>query len=554
MPQGYINGKPDVSWWITQIRKGIDYRKKYAHESKWSTWRNYYRGQWKPGIMPVNIFFKMLRSTVPRVYFRNPRVSVVTKRPGADALARARILERVDNKMIRRMKVKGQIKGIVQDAFLFGKGVGKLGYGAEYTPTPDDAGTASPVKNGKVEYQSTVEPNMPWFMRVPTGAFITPAGVSSLDDVRWVAHWIRRPLEDVKDDPRFKHVKNLTPSSKGSDMQAGGATLKNTDDQSTDMIDLVEIRDKKMQKVIVLAPYATERVLYFETDDLQVHGDVPFYDVTFNPDDEQIWGVSDSQILEPYQLELNENRTKIMQHRRMTIMKLFYKKGSITQDQVEKILSDDVGAAIETVTDPELAVKIMESLTIPPELLAMEDRILSDVREILGFSRNEAGEFQQGSRKPTATEVQAVSRANAIRVDERRDIVADMLVDVIDDMHHIIFTHWGEDQIIDVAGPDGAPVWVRFKGDMLKSGRYEVSIDPDSGTPETRDVRRTRAIEEYGILKENPLVDPNKLTNYLVNEMGTVSHDDLLKVAGAPGSQENPVSVDQFAQQFQGGR
>lgn len=552
MPEGYIRNQPDVSWWLSQLRKGVEFRKKYARESDWDTWRDYYRGNWRSDILPVNLFFKMLRATVPRVYFRNPRVSVHSARPGPDGMARATILERVDNKMIRQMNLKKHMKKIVQDTFLKGTGIGKLGFGAEFAPTPAPEGfeTEEPIVNGKyrVEYNSTIEPNMPWFMRVPTGQFIVPTGLSDFDDARWVAHWTRRPLDDVKDDPRFKNVKGLTPTSMAKHTDLGTIPVH---EGTIMMVDLVEIRDKKSGRVIVLAPYSTDKVLLDEFDELQINGSVPFYTSVFNLDDEVFWGVPDSQILEPQQREINEIRTQIMKHRRAAVVKLLVMESGMDPVEAEKMFDETGPGVLWTKESPDLIAKAMNMADIPQSLLTAEEQIYQDVRENLGFSRNEAGEFVQGSRKPSAAEVHVVRRAADIRVDERRDIMADMLVNIIRDMHQVIFDNWNGDNIVDVAGPNGAPIWVRFKPEMLNSGRYEVSVDPDAAVPETRDVRRQKATEAYTLLKDNPLIRPDGLTRYFLNELGDVAFDDLLQapVAG-PGSREKPIEVNDLESLF----
>ena len=549
MALGYVRGRPDVDWWIEQIHKGIEFRKRAAYENQWPTWRKYYRGEWNPRTLPTNIFFKMLRSTVPRVYFRNPRVSVTSKRPGPDGLARATILERVDNKMLQQMGVKRAMKRIVQDAFLFGTGIGKLGFGAEFTPTPDMLETREPVRDGRyrVEYNSTVQPNMPWFMRVPPGQFIVPPGASSLEDSRWVAHWISRPVDDVKGDPRLSNTSNLGPTSR----QSGTFTLT-TGTGFEDHIDLVEIRDKKTEKVIVLAPYSSDKVLLFDDDGLQIDGRFPFYAAIFNDDDEWFWGLPDSKILEPQQLELNEIRTQIMKHRRAAIIRLLVQRGGMNEEEAAKLLDEDAPAVLFTEDSPSAIMTQITAAEIPQALLLAEEQVLRDVRETLGFSRNESGEYTPGSRKPTATEVTVVKQAANIRIDERRDVMADMLVQLVNDMNAVIFENWDQETVIDVAGPDGAPVWVRFQPDMLKSGRYEVSVDPDTGLPETRDNRRQLAMQAYEVLKDNPLVRPDGLTRYLLNELGNVAFDDMLAQpqppAAGPGSFNQPLDLNEFTQ------
>ena len=84
----------------------------------------------------------------------------------------------------------------------------------------------------------------------------------------------------------------------------------------------------------------------------------------------------------------------------------------------------------------------------------------------------------------------------------------------------------------------------------MKEGHYQVKIDPDSSLPETRELREARAIQLYTLLKENPLVEPIKLTQYLLNELRCTAFDDLMRalpqVAAATGP-GNPVSAGGFA-------
>ena len=158
--EGYIGGgskpKIDTGWWTTEARRGLAIRKQYACEEKWDIWRQYYRGDWAPGILPSNLFFKMARTVIPRIYFRDPNIVVNPAKGGVEALLFARLLERTDNKLMRRMKVKKTIKTMVQHAFYFGTAFGKLGFGAEFTPTLVDGLDASaPVDKGIVEYDSS---------------------------------------------------------------------------------------------------------------------------------------------------------------------------------------------------------------------------------------------------------------------------------------------------------------------------------------------------------------------------------------------------------------
>ena len=545
--EGYRNGVPDVGWWIGQIHQGIKYRKEMAQEARWNTWRKYYRGRWNASVLPKNIFFMMIRTVVPRIYFRDPSISLIPTKGGSENIAMTQILERVDNKLLRTMGVKRQMKRIVQNAFMFGTGIGKLGFGAEFTPTPDIDITAAPiVKRRRIEYRAKISQNMPWFLSVHPGSFIVPDKLVTKDEAAWEAHWVKRPIDDVREDPRLKHVTGLTATML-KDPQPGTARQYT----KREMIDLVEIRDKRTGKIIVIAPYLEgEKALLFQDDEFQTDSGTNTYAVSFNEDDECFWGIPDSVILEPRQLEINEIKTQMMKHRRLSLIKVLYEKGSITHMQMTKLLDDDVGAGIE-VTDIN-GVKFAEVADIPDGLLKSEVALMQDVREEMGFSRNEFGDYKPGSGDTTATEAQIVKMASEIRVDERRDMLADLLTDVVSDMHSVITSRWTEEQQIEIIGPAGVPLWVEFKGNQMRGSKFDVRIDPDSSLPDTKAMREQRAIKMYTILKENPLIDPMRLTTYLLHESYGVQFDDMIRgLPSGVGTAIRPLKLEEYMQVLQ---
>jgi len=407
-------------------------------------------------------------------------------------------------------------------------------------------------KGGKrVEYHNAVNAGMPWFLENPTGDFIVPAGSRNFSECRWYASWYRRPLDDLKEDPRFKNTVGLI-GTHNSDYTNRSATA---DPEKENMIDLVEVRDTMTKRAFVLAPYAgdNKKVLLEDDDSLQVNNRTPFYTVVFNPDDEVCWGVPDSVILEPHQLELNEIRTLEMKHRRLAIIKIFVKKNAIDKAEWGKLMDGNVASLVEIAG--ELSdIDHFQVADVPPSLRMAAREVMEDVRENMGFSRNQFGNYSEGSADRTATESRIVEAASEIRVDERRDTIADMIVDLFEDVHVDIFDRWQNDIVLDVVGPDGLPIWVAFKPAMLKAAQYELKVDPDSSVPETKEVRSQKALITYERLKSNPLIDPELLTQYLLHELHGVQFDNMMRSlaqlrGGASGStQENPINADQYMQ------
>lgn len=541
MPEGYVGGKADPEWWMGQVEAGIEFRKDMAHEALWPDWRRYYRGNWDGDILPINVFFSMLRSMVPRVYFKNPAVSITPDMPGVLNLAFAQLLNRIDNKLLHQMDIKREMKGIVHDTFMFGTGDLKLGFGAEYSPSLEEGQAAPEIgkRRERVEYHPNVYPNMPWGLRAHTGTIIVPDGCQSIETARWVAHWIRRPIEDIKADTRFKNADQV-PTTSTTSLAAHGLSAE----QKIEMGDMIEIRDSKFRRVIVIAPFSdSETKLLLDEEDVlqQLTNRFNHFPVVYNPDDEVFWGVPDANILEPHQLELNEIRTLAMKHRRLAIVKWIAKRNSIDVADMEKMVSEDVAAWLEVDGDPRTVIDKVQAANVPTDLYTAEDKSMEVIRETIGFSRNQLGEFRQGSGDTTATEAAIVRQASEIRIDERRDIMADVLQQYVQMMHEVIFHVWNQEQVVEVVGPGGAQVWVRVDPAILSMGRYKVKIDPDVGSPRSRADRESRAIGLYQLLTDNPLIDPAQLTRYLLTELEGVEFDDLMQAL--PPTENNPSGV-----------
>jgi hypothetical protein len=546
MADGYIKTRPDVKWWTAQIIAGRDYRKKWTMETEWDRWRDYYRGRWTSRVMPVNMFFTMLRSTVPRVYFRNPTVNVSPGQPGFLSMAFAQLLGRLDHKVLAEINIKREMKRMVHDAWLKGTAFGKLGYGSAYSP--GGMGQEAPVgaRGERFEYDYDVLPKFPWFKRACASSVILPDGLFGFEEARWYAHEVTRPKDDVIRDPRFKGASDVPPSA---------WSIKSTNVElahRVEMIDLLEVHDKKYGMVFVMAPLAKGdgKILHLGPDELGARRP-NIFPLVFNPDDEICWGVPDACILEPPQLELNEINTQIMKHRRLSLIKLLYKRGAITKEQLDNMTSEDVGAGVEI----EGSLNEVDSTVvgdIPIALINAKSLTIQDIRDQTGFGRNQMGDYQSRRGDTSATEAAVVAQGSEVRVDERRDALADVLYEMVLEMHELMFAKWTAREVFELVGPGGVPVWVEASPSALGLARYKTKIDPDSGQHISREAREQRAIGLYQLLASNPLIDPFKLTNMLLSELEGFQLDDLMRqmpaIPGFAGGRLNPAAYGDLLQ------
>lgn len=491
----------EVVHWMDEIKTGEKYRDTYSKSKNYVDYRKYYRGDWSSSIVPTNRIFSFGRGLIPQVYFRNPRVTCTATRP--DLVAHAMVVEAIDNWIIREIKLKTTLKRAILHAYLCGTAPIKLGYDSEYGYNPtqavdEDSSTITQVgrkgesKGKDIEYNTTIKPGMPWAMAVVPEDIIVPWGYYDSDALPWITHRILRPLEDVKADQKYTNTKDLKGARRARYSEARTPYRK---DDDIKFCELFEIRDLKSHQVIVICE---DTILLKAPDALQIEG--PNYEfLTFNEDPEFFWGIPDVSIILPQQLEYNEIRTQASRHRRISLLKFLYLKGAIQKEQLDAFLSGEVGPAVGV--DGESLVSAITTLqpTMPPDLRIEALAVLQDMQLSMGFNENASGSFKPGT-PPSAGEVAASGAIGEARIEERRDIVHDLLVNIIRKINQYIFSFWTGARVVKIVGPQGSDMWIKYTGEELQ-GEYSLQIDPDSGLPITRGLRQQvgeKLLKQYG--------------------------------------------------------
>lgn len=546
-----------VNEWTSKIDSGLKYRKKFSSEDHWRKWREQYRGKWNSRIIPINRVFSMGRSLLPRVYFRTPSVMVTPLRPEFEA--HSRVVEAIDNYLIRELNLKYAIKKACLDSYLCGTGPIKLGYDSEFGFIPrqavdTDTGTITQVstKTGdQIEYKVNVKPGMPWALRARPEDVVTPWGYDDPQTFPWIAHAIFRPLKDVQEDQKYNENKKKLSGGFSQQWKVKNPHL-NREDNNESYCLLWEIRDVRKRKVYIISE---DTLLLDEDDALQIEG-LPWEFITFNEDSEHPWGISDVFINSPQQKELNEIRTQASALRKLSVIKILYQKGVLKKEELDKLLSteiEDIGAGIEVDSD-SLGGSIMEfqPKNTTNDTTTETREVEKDMRENSGFSTNQLGEFSPFHGK-TATEAQIVSQAAETRMDERRDIVADVVSNILRKWNQFIFKYWTGEKVIQVVGEQGKAEWISYTGDMLK-GEYMLKVDPDSGLPISRGMRYQMNKELLELLKGDVFIDQIKLRKMLLRQFDWLdpTADQLVQESqgmgegGLGGTPERPLPFEEM--------
>ena len=536
--------KNKLEKWLTDIKLGVKYKEKTSGCKHWKTYKDYYRGNYEDDENPlhnmvvINRVFSYIKSAIPRVYFRSPAINITARRP--EFSGHARVVEALDNWLIPETGLKQTLKSAILDAFLCGIGIIKLGYDSEFGYNPEqvvdkNSGTVTQVGTktaDKVEYNTTIRPGMPWAARIKPEDFITPWGYDDPRDLPWCAQIVIRPLEDVKEDQKYDRAKT-------KDLK-GGLTLPYDKVKTHSLWNhlaennvyclLYEITDYKRKRRVVICE---DQILMDIEDPLQIDG-LPYEFIIFNEDPDNFWPISDVKMLEPQQLELNEIRSYAKKQRRFNLIKFLFQKGTITPEQLDNLLSDnieDTGCGIEIEGDSlQSAVLPLQPHNLTMDLIREQQQTDSDMREVMGFSENQAGSYVPKTNS-TATEAEIVQEASSIRSDERRDIVADTLTNIVRKFNQFIFTYWDTEQVVEVAGVAGAKYWVKYTGPELRA-EYTMIVSPESGQPVTRAMKQQMAQQLFTNFGQDPFIDPILLRRQLLRQTDLIDpeYEDMLRV------------------------
>lgn len=543
--------KESAKSWREKIEEALRYREEFGDSGEWETFRAYCRGDFPSyskstsigGLLPLNLTYAMSQTLIAHLYFRNPGVSAIPRNP-RNFIA-AKVVEQLLNYLIQELAIKPTMRTAILDAYQCGRGILKVGYSSEYSAEP---------KEEDLEWDARVKTGFPWVKRVDPYNFLVPFGTRILDECEWIDHLYLRKTKDVSASKKYKNTAGLTGTHLGSTMKMKGRMafverLKRT----APYTELHEIRDARRGEVLVLIPGSgnkdnEDRIVAGPMDDVLQTDGFNFADFCFNEDTDFYWAPSDCKIIQPQQLEVNELRTQAMYHRRIALLKFLVQEGSIDDEELQKMLDDEPGAAVKVKGDPNTVVTAMQP-HISPEFMMYAQELRQDFREILGWSRQAMGEAPPGRR--TATEMQFVSEAMGTRVSARRDVVADALQKLLRKVLQIIFKFWPAEQVIPVVGFDGAKYWVSLNKEDL-SAEYDIRIDVESMVPSTKKARRAELVQLIQALGKNPQANLSHLMRMLLREFEWVDAMSVLPEAQETQFGERPMSSGQFQRQQRG--
>jgi len=553
-------GLSECKLWQDRIFNGLRYQQKVGRGQEWARYKAYYRHEFAANTLPLNLVFSVLRSMTPQIILRNPKITCTPRKTGPLAELNCRIVQKIDNWLIRELMMKREIKRLVNDCFFAGTATGFTGYDSMFGLNSDmlDAKgeyTLSQFnrKGDRIEVNTGVMPGMPWFLRARPEDVIFPWGCTGIESADWIAMRIFRRVVDLQADKKYSNTKDLVGEiipvrtyPEGGRLTDWKEATNFSPDPQARWVELWQVHDARSGKVLAFTMQNENTLLRKDNDDMQVNG-LPAETLTFNPDPDYIYGIPDARIIEPQLLEMMDIRTQSMKHRQVNIIKSLIKKGALDAEQKQKLKSGDIGAFVEVETEMGLRDSVVPLNPgvggILEELTGMGNVVQGDVREMVGFSRILQGEYQ-GKTHVTSAETQAVMASANIRLDERRDAIVDLLTRVISKFNAYIFKYWTRDRVESIVGPDGAQYWVKYSGKEI-ADEYDIIIEPEEGTNLDTTTKRQEYMEaaQAWAQMNQPMIEagapiPDEIQRVMFNQFDDLGLDiDKLLAQTRAGNQ-----------------
>lgn len=511
-----------LSRYLNKIILSKRWRKDEAYDETWKRLNDLYRGRHYEYFTDedrvlINMVFSTVNVISPSISVNFPKITVSAVNP--ENAPNAVIAEAVVNYWWKHKKIKEQFRRSVKDFILFGHGWLKVGYRyVEEERIGEDEDVSDPnVPENVMSTNYNVLEDAPFVERVsPFDIFVDPDG-TSMDDIKWIAHRIRRPIRDAKTDKRYsktgrEEIKAVSFSRYSEDEPQ----FRKIHDTNEGYCDIYEFYDLRNNTVSVFADGSSTFLI--KPQKMPYAFGHPFVMIRNYDVPDFFYPIGDVEAIEPLQRELNETRTQMMNHRKRYARKYLFRESALDTAGRTAMESDEDNVMVPVVGDHPLGdvVTPFPALINPPEFYNQSSLIEQDINTISGV-----GEFMRGGVseiRRTATEVGLVQDAANARTADKLATIELAIADVAKRL--LMLTQQFQTQVMTarIIGRNGEPVWVKYDRDYI-AGDFDFEVVGGSTMPNNESARRGKALDMLSAVApfaQAGIVDMSKLATYVL--------------------------------------
>lgn len=410
--------------WMKRIRRCLKFRDQVKSDQNWDRILQEYKGKYlnnrdnslAAGVPPINLVYGYVHTAIPRVYFRDPFISINPK--GNQSVMGAKILELSLAYIFREINLKNEVHRMLLDAYLFGHGWFKYGYigkmGSDETAAPNEA--SEYIENEEifvsyVQYEDIV--------------FDLTLSQDPPHDCRWIAHRVIRPLDEIKNNSQYQNTGRLRPNVSARDPK-GDKIEDALKDNDLDLFEFWEIHDKDTNKIYCVCDQSDKYLR--ETDNVYEMKGFPFSMLKFNMVPGEPYPLSDIYVIEAQILERVKLRGAQLNHIKRWSRQLSIEEGAMTKEEIEKVAMAVDGAVTQRKKGSQPPIPIQYA-DIQKESFQLDSLIQQDIDAVIGQNETDRGGTAK-TETNTKFELQAQTVSTGIRQAARQDKLEDFLEEV----------------------------------------------------------------------------------------------------------------------------
>ena len=517
---------------ITRYRKKINQSRRWREEEKYDDlWRrmiDMYRGKHyvqssDSDQLLVNIAFATINVIAPGVSVNYPKITVNAR--NAEQAPNAVVTEAIVNYWWRHYECQKEFRRAVKDTLILGHGWVKTGYRfVEKEPEQDvEHETADELANPEsiTESAQVITEDRPFVERISPFDVFVDADSTSLADMRWIAQRIRRPLSDVKKDKRYNSAaRNDAAPSHYSRYGLDGSRSRDIPRPSMEpedtYVEIWEYYDIDSGKMSVFCD-GGDKFLVNPVEIPFSFGHpfvmIPNYEV---PD--YFYPMGELEAIEPLQMELNQTRTQMMNHRKRFSRKWLYKESAFDADGRSALESDEDNVMVPVISEENInsVVGPMPAIISPPEFYNQSELISNDIDRVSGVSEYQRGSLPEIRR--TATEAGIIADAANARSSDKLALIERSIAEVARRLVALAQEFMTGEAAVRVAGTGAKQVWLNFDKDYIQ-GEFDFEVEGGSTQPVNETVRRQQAVQVVDAMApfvDTGIIDMAKLAGYLL--------------------------------------
>ncbi len=508
-----------------EVKRSKKWRSGENYDADWKRYIDLYRGKQYNSASPndqliVNLVFSTINVLGPAVAVNNPRFVVNARRP--DTAPQATVTEEILNYVWRTYRYQEDFRLAVNDFLITGHGWIKCGY--KFTkPIEEKKADDSDSMNdptapdqegiddrddvpGNVESEMYVNDDRPFLERVSNFDMFVDPDCRHPKEMCWIAQRVWRPVQDVKVDSRYSATARRRVSGKSWSRWSTGDGDGDGRDGGPDkgpksFVEIIEFYDIKRHKVCTFALDGSDEsnsdasnLFLIKPQTMPYAMGHPFVMLRNYEVSDTFYPIGDVAQIESLQLELNQTRTQMMNHRKRFQRKWLYEKDAFDRDGVQALESDVDNTMIPVMSDgnPGNVIAPLPAVITPTDFYDQSSMISNDLDRVSGISDYQRGSGQT-SIKRTATEAAMIQDAANARAQDRLAKIEGVLAQLGERIIGLMQQYMTGEQVARIVTMPGK-AWVNYDADYIQ-GEFDFDVAAGSTEPMNETFRRQSALQ-----------------------------------------------------------